>query len=417
MPEVSNGRGVLVPSSPVSVPAGSGSGAASGAGTIVENVFLTPRVVDRAALDQYSSELRGLLERVAQQGESLRAASADADRLHKALREQGAKQNESLEMASRLAKTVSERVAAAEAMLAKASDVAGMVRAFEERVQQVIDLKMAAFETRLTPVLEQFGRVAQERVQQAAAQASKAVEDARSEREALRRELETQVRPAAAGLRDDVRKAAELVGDAGNPGALAALVQKVGLASEQAARTAQTLDAVHTRASESVQRLGASLDGAVQFSDRLIQQNELVEDDIRRALDACERAREDVRVAAEELSRVASPVIELERRADESVRRAERMLERVESARTGGQEVVADLARTLERMDAALVLLEPWRGVLLEERDDAALPGPVQRVVDEVRTGIAGDLSKMAAAMQLMAARATATTKKPDPAA
>ena len=371
-----------------------------------DGVFISPRIIDKGAFDQYSSQLRELLEQGARQGESLRAASAEADRLHKALRDAGSRQTEAVESAARLAKSLTDRVTSVESMLARATDLASMCQSFEQRAEQIVQAKVAALEQRFGQILEQFGRQAQERVQAAATLAAAAVEQARNERDAMKKQIETAAIPAADLLRQQCDRAQKML--TGTAGSLPAWCDQLSAAASKASQTASELQSVQRRADESVAKLSESLEGAVAFSDQLIKQNEAAHHDIGAALAACEQAREVVRQRAADAQSVVKPFLELEARAGEGAAKAERILARVDAARDSGRQMVAELAQTVDRMQGVLEALEPWRSLLLEDAADGPLPAQITNIVEQVRAGIVQDLAKMAAAMNLIASRAAA---------
>jgi ABC-type transporter Mla subunit MlaD len=252
---------------------------------VAEGVFLSPRVLDRGAFEEYSARLRALLEQVAAQGLALRSSSADAERLVAALRAQFADRSEALESASRLAQSMNERLVEARNILGKAGDLAGLAADFDARTQRIIDDKIAAVERRFSEIIERFGKSTQERVQQAATQAAAAAEQARAERDETRRMIETIARPATQALTDQVTRAEALVATgAGGLGDMAQLAQRLGEASIKAELNIAALKGASETAATTVRGLQTSLDAAVEFSDRLVAQNTLASGDIGDAL-------------------------------------------------------------------------------------------------------------------------------------
>jgi len=87
----------------------------------VADVFLSPRVIDREAFNDYSGALRRLIEEAAQQAESLRAAAAEASQAQTALRETAARHQGRSEAVTRALASIDQRLADAE-RLAKAAE-------------------------------------------------------------------------------------------------------------------------------------------------------------------------------------------------------------------------------------------------------------------------------------------------------
>lgn len=374
--------------------------------SVAESVFLSPRVLDRGAFEEYAARLRGLLEQVAAQGLALRSASADAERLVASLRAQFAERSDALESATRLAQSMNARVAEAKEMLGKAGDLTALAADFEARTQRIIDEKFASVERRFSEIIERFGKATQERVQHAASSAAAAAEQARVEREETRRLIESVARPATEALAAQIRRAETLASE-GPDGlaSIAALAERLTQESSRAELNVVSLRAISDTAGQSVMGLQASLDATVEFSDRLIAQNALAGQEIGAAVATCEQARAQIAQIAQDCRALAEPLLDAEQRAGAAAERAERILSRVEESREGGRQVVLELGETMNRLYQALDALEPWRPVLLEG-SEGDLPAPLAEMVRGVRAEMSRDLAVIAAAMTHVAQRA-----------
>ncbi|RMD60266.1 MAG: hypothetical protein D6824_09800, partial [Planctomycetota bacterium] len=82
------------------------------AGRIVEEMFLSPRVVDEAAFSQYAGELRSLIAEAEQAARHLSDSAQDGRSLLTTLAPTTGRLRRSLEAAQRLARVVEERAAA-----------------------------------------------------------------------------------------------------------------------------------------------------------------------------------------------------------------------------------------------------------------------------------------------------------------
>ncbi|MDP1662493.1 MAG: hypothetical protein Q8L55_11330 [Phycisphaerales bacterium] len=80
----------------------------------VADVFLSPRVIDREAFNDYSGSLRRLIEEAAQQAEALKAAAAEASQAQTALRETAARHQGRSESVTRALASIDQRLADAE---------------------------------------------------------------------------------------------------------------------------------------------------------------------------------------------------------------------------------------------------------------------------------------------------------------
>lgn len=366
---------------------------------VAEGVFLSPRVLDRGAFEEYTARLRALLEQVAAQGLALRSASADADRLVTALRAQFTDRSEALESATRLAQSMNQRLDEVRGILGKAGDLAGLAAEFDARTQRIVDEKLAAVERRFAEIIERFGKSTQDRVQQAAAQAAAAAEQARAEREETRRLIESIARPATEALAAQVRRAETLASPgAGGLAAMAQLAEHLGGISAKAEQNLTALQSVNETATTAVRCL----------------QDVLAGQDLGAAVASSEQARGEIRRIAAECRDLAGPLHDAEARAAHAADRAEHLLARVDEAREGGRQVVLELGQTMNGLYDALDALEPWRSVLLEGREDG-LPAPLAEIVKGVRAEMSQDLAVIAAAMTQVAKRAAGDKPAPAP--
>ncbi|HYD01733.1 MAG TPA: hypothetical protein VEB22_10950 [Phycisphaerales bacterium] len=108
-------------------------------------VFLSPRVIDREAFNDYSGSLRRLIEEAAQQAESLKAAAAEAAQAQTALRETAARHQGR-------ADTVTKALAAIDQRLAEADRLAQSA----EATRRGIDAASASAQAALTARSEEL---------------------------------------------------------------------------------------------------------------------------------------------------------------------------------------------------------------------------------------------------------------------
>jgi DNA repair exonuclease SbcCD ATPase subunit len=86
-----------------------------------ETVFLSPRVIDREAFNDYSASLRRLIEEAAHQAEALKAAAAEAMQAQTALRETAARHQGKADNVTRALAAIDQRLAEAD-RLAQAAE-------------------------------------------------------------------------------------------------------------------------------------------------------------------------------------------------------------------------------------------------------------------------------------------------------
>lgn len=279
-----------------------------------ERIFLSPRVLDQAAFEEFSEVLGQLLERAQEHGAHLAEMVRSAERAGPRM--------------ERLAETQRAAIKSAGDTARQAGEVRAMLAQIEER--------------------------------------------ARSASESERRMSER-----AATLEATVLRAESAVARAEH---LLERVESLHSMGESAARAAE-------RAEEARRALEAS------------------------AVKADEAAERVARALGEYLGKsheLAAPLAS-ERAA------AEHAAEQLRAAADECRALLARGVRSEQSLRAALGELDPWRGVLLDGRQDAQLPPMLQRMVEELRGGILRDLSEMALAMRRVAERTPCIEHKPGP--
>ena len=94
------------------------------ANQVIEETFLSPRVVDSALLSEFAESLRALLGQAAVQGEQLRTAVTQGEAVAQSLTDTATKAGEKLRPAVKLIPTIDQKLARAEEALARASEAA-----------------------------------------------------------------------------------------------------------------------------------------------------------------------------------------------------------------------------------------------------------------------------------------------------
>lgn len=171
---------------------------------MLSDVFLSPRVVDRGAFEEYATRLRSIISEASGEAARLRESAAGSLSLREELKSATTRTADQAQRAVELARLLGERVASLQRSLAEAGALADRLGGFEARLEEAARSRLAAFEDRIAAKVESLV--------------------ARAESEAMGRVL---------------------------------------------ARFA----AVRDGASSGVEKLQRSLDGAVEFTDRLAEQH------------------------------------------------------------------------------------------------------------------------------------------------
>jgi hypothetical protein len=115
----------------------------------IREVFLSPRVVDREAFNDYSSLLRRLIEDASGHAQALRTAAGDAALAREALREFTGKSQPRLDAAARALELFEKRAAEVESLIDGARASARGIEAQARDAQDRMARSMAEFEARL----------------------------------------------------------------------------------------------------------------------------------------------------------------------------------------------------------------------------------------------------------------------------
>jgi len=160
----------------------------------IREVFLSPRVVDREAFNDYAGSLRRLIEQAGGQAEALRAAAQDADVAKTALKELAGKHQAKFDLASKVLAGLDQRAAEAEKLLGAARDAVASLDALRTEADRIVADHVARLETRLEGV---FGDV-QTRL-------ARLEHDARAHADDAKRSLDHVVESAATQMNAQVR--------------------------------------------------------------------------------------------------------------------------------------------------------------------------------------------------------------------
>lgn len=162
---------------------------------VVDEVFLTPRVLDQGAFREYADSLKNLIREANGKRTDLRTDADDARQLCESLTTTAARLRERLETTAKLLPTLDDRVKRAERLLEVAADksklpqkIEEILRAGVEAMQKRVDDVLSNAEERLAQIEARF-----ERVRQASEQSAGALEG-------LRNRLDEASSVAAAGL-------------------------------------------------------------------------------------------------------------------------------------------------------------------------------------------------------------------------
>ena len=377
-----------------------------------EEIFLSPRVLDQAAFEEFSTRLTALLDETRRQSTSLAEQVRAAESLRSGVESVGDRARARIEQSTELLTKLNERATAIGALLEKAGQRAEGMQQVETQIDELIESRIVGFEERLEKSVDAAMMKLEQRIERAVAQAldqagklgeqleERIERTAESQREKIQM-LDSQLGRIEAQLAKSVRR--EEDADA-SPATLAEVIER---AESLASCLAERLATIETTQNELEQHLARCDEAIGESSDRaeaaLSRHAEL-----KSAFAQLDQAGAEVE---EKLNSQMSEAIELLESVGGVLNRAREsqssLAERIEEAVK-----IRDVADSLlRRLQGAAVTaeslerkLDPWTGLLLEGRSEVGpLPEALQQIVDEFRGEVLRDLSRMASAMSLVA--------------
>lgn len=409
---------------PVEVKAGARDGVAGtlGATTRPETaaVFLSPRVVDQAAFEDYAQRLRSLMDETGSTADDVRASLDEIRALRTETTESLTRQRAVIDAGSKLVRAVEARTSALEKARANAESIIERLDAAATRAEQAgadLDARIdTLIEQRLAKVEEQVDA----RVRALTADIERKLERRVAEMtttlaqiDEKRAGLEELVRDATdntlSALTDAHERAARLAGwdpedivdgaGVGQPArdSLADLMLRAEAMQRDAKGAIERLSSLRDESRELVEGASGALDTTREELLRLDTERESLEDRVARARD--ETAR---------LASANQPLIEMQQRSEQTASQLASLLVQTRSLREEGSASEERLRAAVDEADRAMRALEPWRDVCFASEDEASragLPPVLRAITDRFREGLARDISEMASAFQRIAER------------
>ncbi|MBY0312440.1 MAG: hypothetical protein K2W85_10245 [Phycisphaerales bacterium] len=387
---------------------------------VVNDVFLSPRVVDRRAFSELSGELKEIVERAAIERGAMIAALDQAGKSLQDLRSREQTQQVNLELALRALKSIEDKSARVEELLVRASDTAKLFEAIDAKAESLVSAKLGVIEARLealTAGATAKAEALEERIRRAGRELEQRVE-------AIRRDAQQITAPVHDGLLTLCERATLLASAQPGRGGLGELIAQGEKLRIDAERVIESLDKAHTHATESKLQTDEWIASAGTRLDQLAQRRAAIDADAQAIMMQMDRNLEIIRAGARGTQLDAAD------RAQQAIDTAQASINALEARartlRADAETTLSDLApkaeiaaqalrdtikqshdahnttalamRVLERtqgqVQGLLTKLEPWKGMLDENAD--AVPPMVRKMLDNVR----GELSSVAGALR-----------------
>jgi len=193
-------------------------------GELIEDAFLTPRVVDAGTFEELASRLRSIIDEAADQTSSLHEAQSRIGELSGDVEKSSERVAKALEGLKRGLGQIDERIAQAEQLIERASEqAAAMERAeqrideIDQRVERAVASRTQELERRLEAALQRLehqaaatearAQEAEQRVESAGDRLAESIADAEVRRDELVRDAEARLR----GFGDDLNQRTEQI--------------------------------------------------------------------------------------------------------------------------------------------------------------------------------------------------------------
>lgn len=120
----------------------------------MEDVFITPRVLDKSAFDQFASTLKSLIEQAQSNSETLRKATAAAEAVVKQFGQTGPVIESRLQSATQVLASMEARTGDLQALTKRLDDRAAAAQKLEAQIDAIVSQRLADFEQRLSGRLQ-----------------------------------------------------------------------------------------------------------------------------------------------------------------------------------------------------------------------------------------------------------------------
>lgn len=190
------------------------------------------------------------------------------------------------------------------------------------------------------------------------------------------------------------------------PGSLTDVLSQTRAAREQAQALLVQVRSLAQQGDQARSMLGASIVEATEKIDRLNDRAATVGEAVGRALDSATHAETRLRTQRDQIeAALAAPIDALEARGRTLRQQLETLVHQAETSRDATERVMGDTWSLVQGLEKQLIELRPWKPLLLEGQE-GALPAPVAKLVDAMRSEMARDLGVIAAGMYQIALKA-----------
>ena len=304
----------------------------SGQGAI-EDVFLTPRVIDQSAFTRYSETLKSLIREASGSGEHLQTNARGAHALLEESNAAGVNLRTKIEAGATLVKMFDERISRSEQLLDEAARRTEQIRTLDDNIGSGVSERLEKLEQRLTGIFDSFESKATQTEQRLVVAEQTALRHAQKLEE-LTEQLETRVNSIeqrAVDIFDRAEQAGTQISDRAET-----LTAGLEARASELARTGEPVERLCRR---TLTALGLDPDAMGEGEEQAI--NTL--------LDTTGEAREQANVAMERLTEVRGQADEARKILGASIIEA---ADRVDALTTQATEVQAQATEGLNLLQS-----------------------------------------------------------------
>lgn len=381
-------------------------------------VFLSPRVVDQQAFEDFASKLKGVISESSSVSRDAKAALDELRGLSTKSAEAIGRQRTLIEAAAKLIKAVDAKTKSlgsaqegAAALIDRLEAVADRAnkasQSIDDRLEEALEQRMSAFEARFEQRIKAMSKEMDEQLDERAANIQTTLAMVDQKQASLEAVVRDATENTLAVLQDAHQRGAQLAGwdpadivdgeGVGQPArdSLADLMQR---AQGMQRGTLESIDALSKLRDESATLLTdmtGSLDTTREELCRLDVEREALEHRLRSATSDTKR-----------LSQEHAPLLDLSERAEKTASQLASLLVHARTLREQETQSEEALREAVIRAQSALTALEPWRDVCFasaEQAENAGLPPVLEAITQRFQAGFARDINAMASALQRVA--------------
>jgi chromosome segregation ATPase len=327
---------------------------------VIQEVFLSPRVIDREAFNDYSGALRKLIEEAAAQTEALKAAAAEAQAAQQALQGASTRHQGRIDAAGKALAAIEHKTAEADRLLQSAREARTILDALRAETDKGVQGRL----TELNGKIEQMQRRAEENVRLVEKRATESVLGLIASAERKLAQVEAgliEFKSRAEPLPSPVTATSETALDrAGADAAGVELNRLIGEAERQRESGASVLVAI-SQAAESAEARTRQLRS-------LHEQSEMAKTGLMDTITNGAARIDELLDKAEGVRKTAAAIAPACEAAEQ---RTAETLRRIETAGAAGEGIITQTTAVAARLEALLERLQPWAGLLAAEREKA----------------------------------------------